>query len=127
MSKVWPIPRPTSRIWRTSTTRPSNAERSCATTGLRSRSDGRCDLKVAKSNLVAMLLEVGEENAAVLLARSSLPDEIDLEEDVDALLAFGLDDDQLDEVARLMIGAVETHDDSARRQRDEMEQTISRR
>ena len=33
-------------------------------------------MKVAKSSLVAMLLEVGEENAAVLLARSQLPDEV---------------------------------------------------
>jgi hypothetical protein len=70
-----------------------------------------------------MLLEVGEENAAVLLARSDLPDEIDLQRDLDLLLAFGLDRDQVDEVARLTIGAV----GSNRRQRDEMETTISRR
>src|ERR1700733_5133743 len=57
-------------------------------------------LKVAKPNLVAMLLEVGEENAAVLLARSDLPDEIDLDGNVDALLGFGLDRDQLNESAR---------------------------
>ncbi len=76
-----------------------------------------------KSNLVAMLLEVGEENAAVLLARSDLPDEIDLQRELDSLLAFGLDRDQVDEVARLTIGDV----GSNRRQRDEMETTISRR
>jgi hypothetical protein len=70
-----------------------------------------------------MLLEVGEENAAVLLARSDLPDEIDLQRDLDSLLAFGLDRDQVDEVARLTIGDV----GSNRRQRDEMETTISRR
>jgi hypothetical protein len=78
---------------------------------------------VNKSNLVAMLLEVGEENAAVLLARSDLPDEIDLQRDLDSLLAIGLDRDQVDEVARLTIGDV----GSNRRQRDEMETTISRR
>ncbi|HEX4390229.1 MAG TPA: hypothetical protein VH084_01625 [Mycobacterium sp.] len=44
-----------------------------------------------------MLLEVGEENAAVLLARSDLPDEIDLERDLDALMLFGLDRDQVNE------------------------------
>ncbi len=70
-----------------------------------------------------MLLEVGEENAAVLLARSDLPDEIDLQRNRDSLLAFGLDRDQVDEVARLTIGDV----GSNRRQRDEMETTISRR
>jgi len=52
-------------------------------------------MTVGKSNLVAMLLEVGEENAAVLLARSDLPDEIDLQRDLDALMLFGLDGDQV--------------------------------
>jgi predicted NUDIX family phosphoesterase len=84
-------------------------------------------VNVGKSNLVAMLLEVGEENAAVLLARSDLPDEIDLERDLDALMLFGLDRDQVNEVARLTIGAIGTDDDNDRRQRGEMETTISRR
>jgi hypothetical protein len=84
-------------------------------------------VNVSKSNLVAILLEVGEENAAVLLARSELPDDIDLNSDVDALLAFGLDRDQIDEVARLTIGAVEPDDVNTRRRRGELEKTISRR
>jgi hypothetical protein len=79
-------------------------------------------VNVSKSSLVAMLLEVGEENAAVLLARSALPDEIDTDYDLDALVAFGLDRDQVDEVARLTIGAIDTHPRC-----DDMEQTISRR
>ncbi len=74
-----------------------------------------------------MLLEVGEENAAVLLARSALPDELDLDSDLDALLEFGLDRDQVDEVARLTVGTVGLDDEGTRRQRDEMEKTISRR
>jgi hypothetical protein len=73
-----------------------------------------------------MLLEVGEENAAVLLARSELPDDIDLDGNLDALLACGLDREQLDEVARLTVGDVEINDDGVRR-RDEMQTTISRR
>ncbi|MGO9033281.1 hypothetical protein [Mycobacterium sp.] len=77
---------------------------------------------MSKSSLVAMLLEVGEENAAVLLARSALPDEIDTDHALDALVAFGLDRDQVDEVARLTIGATDT-----RAGRDETQQTISRR
>jgi hypothetical protein len=84
-------------------------------------------MTVCKSNLVAMLLEVGEENAAVLLARSDLPDEIDLKRELDSLVGFGLDRDQVDEVARLTIGAIGTDDDNGRRQRGEMETTISRR
>jgi hypothetical protein len=79
-------------------------------------------VNVSKSSLVAMLLEVGEENAAVLLARSALPDETDTEHALDALVAFGLDRDQVDEVARLTIGATDT-----RAGRDETRQTISRR
>jgi hypothetical protein len=84
-------------------------------------------MTVGKSNLVAMLLEVGEENAAVLLARSDLPDEIDLQRDLDFLTTLGLDRDQVDEVAQLTIGGIESDGDSNRRQRGEMETTISRR
>lgn len=84
-------------------------------------------MNVSKSDLVAILLEVGEENAAVLLARSELPDEIDLDSDLDALMAFGLDREQVDAVARLTIGTVEPDDVNTRRRRGELEKTISRR
>jgi hypothetical protein len=84
-------------------------------------------VRVEKSSLVALLLEVGEENAAVLLARSTLPDELDTEHDLDDLLAFGLEPDQLEEVARLAIGGIEPEDVNTRHRRDEMGKTISRR
>jgi hypothetical protein len=84
-------------------------------------------VKVEKSSLVAMLLEVGEENPAVLLARSDLPDEIDTDHDLDALLAFGLEPDQVEEVARLAIGAIEPDDVNTRRRRGELAKAISRR
>ncbi len=84
-------------------------------------------MKVEKSNLVAMLLEVGEENAAVLLARSQLSDEIDTEHDLDMLLRFGLDRDQVAEVARLAVGAIEADNVNTRRRRDQLAKTISRR
>ena len=70
-------------------------------------------MNVSKSNLVAILLEVGEENAAVLLARSNLPDEIDLQRDLDFLTALGLDRDQVDEVAQLTIGSIKSDDETA--------------
>ena len=73
-------------------------------------------MNVSKSNLVAILLEVGEENAAVLLARSDLPDEIDLQRDLDFLTALGLDRDQVDEVAQLTIGSIESDDVNRQRQ-----------
>jgi hypothetical protein len=84
-------------------------------------------VNVSKSNLVAILLEVGEENSAVLLARSNLPNEIDLQRDLDFLTALGLDRDQVDEVARLTISSIGPDEDSDQRQRGEMETTISRR
>ena len=84
-------------------------------------------MRVEKAGLVAMRLEVGEENAAVLLARSTLPDELDTEHDLEALVAFGLERDQLDEVARLVIGGIEPEDVNTRNRRDEMGKTISRR
>jgi hypothetical protein len=83
-------------------------------------------VKVEKFSLVAMLLEVGEENAAVLLARSQLPDEIDTDRDHDVLLTFGLERDQI-EVARLAIGVIEPDDVNARYRRGELEKAISRR
>jgi hypothetical protein len=84
-------------------------------------------MKVEKASLVAMLLEVGEENAAVLLARSPLPDEIDTTHDLDALMEFDLERDQLDEVARLAIGTIEADDVNTRRRRGDLAKTISRR
>ena len=82
---------------------------------------------VDKANLVAILLEVGEENSAVLLARSLLPDEIDTDRDGDTLVTFGLEHDQIEEIARLAVGVVEPDDVNTRRRRDHLQKTISRR
>jgi hypothetical protein len=43
------------------------------------------------------------------------------------LLTFGLELDQVDEVARLTIGDIPPDDVNTRRRRDELEKTISRR
>jgi hypothetical protein len=84
-------------------------------------------VKVEKSSLVAMLLEVGEENAAVLLARSQLPDELDIDSDLDTLVTLGLEREQVAEVAQLAVGATTPGDVTTRRRYDELEKTISRR
>jgi hypothetical protein len=63
----------------------------------------------------------------VLLARSQLPDEIDTDHDLDTLVAFGLEHDQIAEVAQLAVGAIEPDDVTTRRRRGELEETISRR
>ncbi|WP_328362746.1 hypothetical protein OG976_12860 [Mycobacterium sp. NBC_00419] len=84
-------------------------------------------MRIEKAGLVAMLLEAGEENVAVLLARSTLPDELDTTRDLDALLAFGLERDQLDAVAQLAVGAIEPDDVNTRARQDALHKTISRR
>lgn len=84
-------------------------------------------MKVAKASLISMLLEVGEENVAVLLARSQLGDEIDTRVDLGALIQFGLEPEQVDEVVRLVVSALEREDVNTRRRRGEMANTISRR
>jgi hypothetical protein len=84
-------------------------------------------VKLEKTGLVAMLLQVGEENAAVLLACSQLGDEIDTQRDLGTLQQFGLGPDQLEEVARLVIGGIQRKDVSTLSRRDELAKTISRR
>lgn len=48
-------------------------------------------------------------------------------QDLVALVQFGLEPDQVDEVARLVVGAIETDDVSTRRRYGELAETISRR
>jgi hypothetical protein len=47
-------------------------------------------MRLARSSLCAVLLERGEENLAVLIARASLPDTLDSARDAPALAALGL-------------------------------------
>lgn len=56
-----------------------------------------------------------------------MADEIDTERDLVTLVEFGLDQDQIDEVARLTVGAIAPDDVNIRRRRGEMEKAISRR
>ncbi|GAA3382596.1 hypothetical protein [Cryptosporangium minutisporangium] len=52
-------------------------------------------MRLAKASLANLLLEEGDEDLAVLVARSSLPEEIDVERDADTLAAIGLTGDEL--------------------------------
>jgi hypothetical protein len=52
-------------------------------------------VRVAKASLAGLLLEEGEEDLAVLLARSDLPDEIDVDRDAATLTAIGLSGEEL--------------------------------
>ncbi len=84
-------------------------------------------MEVAKSSLVNMLLEDGEEDLAVLLARSSLPDDLDLDRDAAALAHLGLaHDDLLAMLPAVPGGRVPSDADSFRRRRV-MDSTVSQR
>ena len=52
-------------------------------------------MELSKSSLCGLLLAEGDEDLAVLLARSDLPDRLDSERDAAALAAIGLDADAL--------------------------------
>lgn len=52
-------------------------------------------MKLARSSLCALLLEDGEEDLAVLIARADLPDVLDSETDAHGLAAIGLSAEDL--------------------------------
>jgi hypothetical protein len=52
-------------------------------------------MKLARSSLCGLLLEDGEEDLAVLIARAALPDVLDSETDAPALAAIGLREEEL--------------------------------
>ncbi|WP_035855643.1 hypothetical protein [Cryptosporangium arvum] len=62
-------------------------------------------MRVSKASLAGLLLEEGEEDLAVLLARSDLPDEIDVERDAPTLRAIGLSGDELHALLPTITGA----------------------
>jgi hypothetical protein len=57
--------------------------------------NGVVAMRVSKVSLAGLLLEEGEEDLAVLLVRSDLPEELDVERDAHALAAIGLTSDEL--------------------------------
>ncbi|MFG1925380.1 hypothetical protein [Cryptosporangium sp. NPDC048952] len=77
---------------------------------------------VAKASLAGLLLEEGEEDLAVLLARSDLPDQIDVERDAANLTAIGLSGDELHALLPTITGGTGPGADMA-----DLEQTISDR
>lgn len=82
----------------------------------------RVIVKVDRSALASVLLEAGEENAAVLLIRAPLPDVLDTDEDVGRLAILGLEPDALDELLALAVEGVGGNDGGA-----QFEKTVSER
>lgn len=82
---------------------------------------------VAKSSLVGLLLENGEDDLAAVLAVSELPDVLDIERDRDAMCAMGI---PVDELASQPVFAGVTKGRANRGDTDrarQMEATVSRR
>ena len=84
-------------------------------------------MDVAKSSLVGLLLENGEDDLAAILAISELPDVLDIDCDGETLRALGIPIDEL--VAPSVFADVtkrrDNHGDAERTR--QMETTISRR
>jgi hypothetical protein len=80
-------------------------------------------VKIGKSGLASVLLEGGEETAAVLLIRSPLPEELDTERDLDGLSQLGLDIEAVDELIAMAVERGQADDGDGER----FQHTLSRR
>ena len=61
-------------------------------------------MQLTRSSLCSILLEEGEENLAVLIARADLPDILDSTRDAPALAALGLGTDELSDLLPAVSG-----------------------
>ena len=80
-------------------------------------------MRLARSSLCSILLEEGEEDLAVLIARADLPDILDSERDAASLALLGLGADDL----AALLPAVSGDPETGRRGRDELAQAVSDR
>jgi hypothetical protein len=80
-------------------------------------------MRLSRSSLCGILLEEGEEDLAVLIARADLPEVLDSDRDAPALAALGLGSDDL----AALLPAVSGDPVTGRRGCDELAQTVSER
>jgi hypothetical protein len=80
-------------------------------------------MRLSRSSLCSILLEEGEEDLAVLIARADLPEILDSDRDALALAGLGLGEDDLAALLPAMSGEPLT----GRRGRDELAQAVSDR
>ena len=80
-------------------------------------------MRLSRSSLCGILLEEGEEDLAVLIARADLPDILDSERDAASLASLGLGSDDL----AALLPAVSGEPLTGRRGRDELAQAVSER
>jgi hypothetical protein len=67
-------------------------------------------VRLTRSSLCSFLLEEGEENLAVLIARADLPEILDSTRDAPALAALGLGEDELRDLLPAVSGELPTAD-----------------
>jgi len=80
-------------------------------------------MRLSRSSLCGILLEEGEEDLAVLIARADLPEILDSERDAAALAGLGLAPDDL----AALLPAVSGDPVTGRHGRDELAQAVSER
>ena len=80
-------------------------------------------MRLSRSSLCGVLLDEGEEDLAVLIARADLPEILDSARDAPALAALGLGEDDL----AALLPAVSGDPVTARHGQDQLAQTISDR
>jgi hypothetical protein len=68
-------------------------------------------VQLTRSSLCSILLEEGEENLAVLIARADLPEILDSTRDGPALAALGLGEEELRDLLPAVSGELPTADD----------------
>jgi len=84
-------------------------------------------MRLARSSLCAALLERGEDNLAVLVARSGLPEILDTEGDAPALAALGLAEEDLLDLLPAVRGDVDAAGAADGARPDQVSQTVSDR
>jgi hypothetical protein len=67
-------------------------------------------VQLTRSSLCSILLEEGEENLAVLIARADLPEILDSTRDGPALAALGLGEEELRDLLPAVSGGLSTAD-----------------
>jgi hypothetical protein len=84
-------------------------------------------MRLARSSLCAALLEQGEENLAVLIARSGLPEILDTAGDGPALAAIGLAEEDLLDLLPAVGGDLPADGAAAGGEADRLSRTVSDR
>jgi len=84
-------------------------------------------VRISKNSVVGLLLETGEEDLAVLLARSDLPEQLDSDADADRLARIGLGPDEVSSLLPAVTSSGHQRPGLTAREVSALEQAISER